>query len=199
MNLAFRPPKYAFFKTTLHLIKLMTGGEDKHWDSKMEAAKIEKFTIKPEDEEKDQANEKTSKPKIKFNQKTPKNHKNSKNSKILSSKPDQNTYGFRPLINPALILKRYQELVERAQFTKTERETDYKNIEIALDTVKEGAKSIKEKRTENTVTKVQEAVKLTNAGIRLLDNEVQLLGERVISAVNGLPKSLVEEVNVKQD
>ena len=177
----------------------MTGGEDKHWDSKMEAAQIEKFIIKPEDEEKDQANEKTSKPKIKFNQKTPKNHKNSKNSKILSSKPDQNTYGFRPLINPALILKRYQELVERAQFTKAERETDYKNIEIALDTVKEGAKSIKEKRTENTVTKVQEAVKLTNAGIRLLDNEVQLLGERVTSAVNGLPKSLVDEVNVKQD
>merc|ERR1712127_240726 len=158
-------------------IELMTGGEDKKWDLKMEAGEIEKFRIECEGDEKDQANESKPKnqPKIKFNKKTPKS---------LSSKPDQNTYSFRPLINPALILKRYHALVDRANFTKTERETDYKNIEIALDTVKEAAKGIKEKRTENTVTKVQEAVKLVNAGIRLLDNEVLLLGERLGDVVD---------------
>merc|ERR1719203_1223769 len=169
-------------------MNLMTGGDEGRWCTKMDAAIMQGFKIESEGIESKRGREKVKSPKS--YSKSKHKFKNPKTSPSPTSS-DQNVYSLRPLINPALILSRYRELVNRAEYSKTERDDEYKQIDIALDRVKEGAKACHEKRTENMVTKVREAVGLTHAGIRLLDNEVNLLGNRVEQAIASLPRSLV--------
>ena len=158
-----------------YLMQLMTGGENANWDHKVSAGEIEKFKI-DRNVKNDSSKSKKSK------------NKSSSNN----SSDNNNTFALRPLLNPALVLKRYQELINRAK----DYQNDFKNIDQALNKIREDCRDVKgEKRTENMVTKVQEAVKLTNSGMRLLENEVDMLDSRVQKALEVcVPKGLADEV-----
>ena len=105
------------------------------------------------------------------------------------------------MINPALVLKRYQDLINRANLQKSEREADYKTIQLGLQKVIETSKSgtIREKKIEMTTTKIDEAVKLTHSGIVLLDSEIDSMQKRLEMALEHIPASLIKEANALKD
>merc|ERR1719420_861993 len=118
-----------------------------------------------------------------------------KSFKIEEDGKHKQTYSVRPLINPALILKRYSELIDRAQLQQQDRVNEFKEIQVSLETIKSKA----DKRTVGLATKLSECVKLTSSGISLLDNEVKLLKERLPAAIGSLPAELVEEANQQKE